>query len=137
MAAAEAKSTGMSAVVRYTIVAIVLGIFTAIEVAVLYPPLVAKGEWFKIGLLLVLSVAKFIFVVALFMHLWHDPPLYTFIFTVGFVLALGTGVALKAIFPKAVDPLQPIPGKIHQPGHEESVEEGHGFRFVEDGVLVS
>lgn len=133
----QAQSKGMPAVVRYTIVAIVLGIFTAIEVGVLYPPLVHRGEWFKIGLLLVLSVAKFVFVVALFMHLWQDPPLYTFIFTVGFVMALGTGVALKAIFPKAVDPLQPIPGKIHQPGDEESVEAEHGFRLVEDGVLVS
>lgn len=99
---------GMSAVVRYTIVAVVLGIFTAIEVAVLYPPLVQQGDLFKISLLVGLSILKFVAVVALFMHLWHDPFLYTAIFGAGFVLAVGTMVALIAV--TSVHP--PAPGTV-------------------------
>lgn len=93
----EDEKKGMPAVVRYTIVGIILAIFTAIEVAVLYPPLLHQGDLLKIVVLIGLSILKFVAVVALFMHLWHDPPLYTGIFVLGFVLAAGTMVALIAV----------------------------------------
>lgn len=89
---------GLSQVAKYTITAIILGLITAVEVLVLYPPLVEAGDNFKIALLGVLSISKFIIVVALFMHLWHDSPLYTGIFTLGMIIGAGTLVGLLALF---------------------------------------
>lgn len=89
---------GLSQVAKYTIVAVTLGILTSIEVLVLYPPLAMAGDTLKIALLCVLGFCKFVVVVALFMHLWHDDPLYTGIFVLGLVIGVGTLVALVALF---------------------------------------
>lgn len=61
--------------VFYTAVAVVLGLITFIELGPLF-------EWFYLptGALLALSVFKFVAVVALFMHLWDDPPIFTQMF---------------------------------------------------------
>ncbi len=88
---------GLSIVARYTITALVLGIITALEVLVLYPPLARAGDTFKIGLLAVFGITKFIVVVALFMHLWDDSPLLTGIFSLGMVIGTGTLLALMAV----------------------------------------
>ncbi len=111
----DEQKKGMPAVVRYTIVGIVLAIFTAIEVAVLYPPLLHQEDLLKIVVLVGLSILKFVAVVALFMHLWHDPPLYTGIFVLGFVLAAGTMVALIAV--TGVHPVRP--DALPQPTEED------------------
>jgi heme/copper-type cytochrome/quinol oxidase subunit 4 len=89
---------GLSQVAKYTITAVILGLITAVEVLVLYPPLMEAGDSFKIALLGVLSISKFIIVVALFMHLWHDSPLFTGIFTLGMIIGAGTLVGLLALF---------------------------------------
>lgn len=89
---------GLSQVAKYTITALVLGLLTAIEVLVLYPPLAAAGDNFKIALLAFLSIGKFVVVVALFMHLWSDSPLFTGIFVLGMILGGGTLVGLIACF---------------------------------------
>ncbi len=89
---------GLSQVAKYTITAAILGVFTAIEVLVLYPPLAEAGDSLKIALLAFLGISKFIVVVALFMHLWQDSPLFTGIFTLGMILGGGTLVGLLACF---------------------------------------
>ena len=73
---------GLSQVAKYTITAILLGVLTSIEVLVLYPPLAYAADSVKIALLAGLAFLKFVVVVALFMHLWHDSPLFTGIFTI-------------------------------------------------------
>ena len=88
---------GLSVVARYTITALVLGIITACEVLVLYPPLARAGDTFKIALLCAFGITKFFVVVALFMHLWDDSPLLTGIFTLGMIIGAGTLVALMAV----------------------------------------
>ncbi len=88
---------GLSIVARYTITAVVLAVVTAIEVLVLYPPLVRAGDTFKIALLAFLGIGKFILVVGLFMHLWNDDPIFTGIFGLGMVIGVGTLVALLAV----------------------------------------
>ena len=88
---------GLSQVAKYTITAVILGLITAVEVLVLYPPLAETGDSFKIALLAILSFTKFVVVVALFMHLWHDSPLFTGIFTLGMVIGAGTLVGLLAL----------------------------------------
>ena len=89
---------GLSQVAKYTITAILLGVLTSIEVLVLYPPLAYAADSVKIALLAGLAFLKFVVVVALFMHLWHDSPLFTGIFTLGMIIGAGTLVALVALF---------------------------------------
>ena len=89
---------GLSQVAQYTITVVVLAIVTLLEVLVLYPPLVEAGDTFKIAILGVLGVGKFIVVVALFMHLLHDSPIFTGIFAMGMVIGTGTLIGLLALF---------------------------------------
>lgn len=89
---------GLSAVHIYTINAIVLGLITSVEVLVLYPPLANFGDALKIALLTGLAIVKFVLVVALFMHLWNDNPIFTGIFSLGMVIGAGTLVGLLALF---------------------------------------
>lgn len=101
---------GLSVVARYTLTAIVLAVITAIEVLVLYPPLARAGDNAKIALLLILGFSKFVIVVALFMHLWHDDPLFTGIFGLGMVVGAGTLVALIAlmdVYPAPANAVRP------------------------------
>lgn len=135
---------GLSPVARYTIVAIVLGLVTALEVLVLYPPLIEAGDTFKIALLSFLSVGKFIVVVALFMHLWNDSPLFTGIFTLGLVIGAGTLVALVAlhnIYPRpkgAVDP--PPMDELYEMKREQKAGGHHGaiqFEQVAPELVVA
>ncbi len=103
---------GLSIVARYTITAVVLAVVTAIEVLVLYPPLVRAGDTFKIALLAFLGIGKFILVVGLFMHLWGDDPLFTGIFGLGMVIGAGTLVALLAVmsvYPRRADAVKAPP----------------------------
>ncbi|HUR76522.1 MAG TPA: cytochrome C oxidase subunit IV family protein [Acidimicrobiales bacterium] len=70
----------------YIKVALVLGVMTAIEVALSY---VEVGEErITVGLLLAFAVAKFATVVAYFMHLKFDHPWFRRLFVTGIVLAV-------------------------------------------------
>ena len=90
---------GLSIEVFYTVVAVILFLITVGEVALLYPPLNMINGYVKVAVLVVLSVAKFVAVVAFFMHLYFDSPLCTFLFSMGMVMATGTVVALIHLFP--------------------------------------
>lgn len=79
----------------YWLVALILGIITLLEVAVFYVPAIRPVI---VPLLLVLSAAKFVLVVAFFMHLKYDTPVLTRIFLVGFVVATVIILALMLLF---------------------------------------
>ena len=100
----------------YTFIAVVLCIVTAVEVAILYPPLDHMPDFLKIGILVILSLAKFAAVVAFFMHLYFDHPLTTALFLIGMVLATGTVISLIHVMPgPRGEPLKPLPPeKPHQ-----------------------
>lgn len=72
---------------EYIVVGIVLAFITAIEVALYYIDGINRD--FLIAILLVLSAAKFIFVVAWFMHLKFDSTVLTVAFATGLFLAFG------------------------------------------------
>jgi len=103
---------GHPSVLFYNIVAALLFLVTALEVAVLYPPLSDMGTYFRVILLVVLSIGKFAVVVAFFMHLFFDSPLMTFLFSAGMIVATGTVVVLIHVMPPPEHPLQPR-GKQH------------------------
>lgn len=122
---------GLSQVAKYTLTAIILVIVTALEVLVLYPPLVAAADGFKIALLGFLGVGKFVVVVALFMHLWNDAPILTGIFTLGMILGAGTLVTLLALhsyypLPEGAVKAPPLEEIYEQRAKQRSQGEDHG-----------
>lgn len=114
---------GHPSVLFYNLIALSLFIITFAEVAVLYPPINTMGEYFKVILLVVLSLVKFAVVVAFFMHLFYDASLLTFLFGMGMVIGVGTVAALIQVMPAAEHPLQPTP----QPAEGVETPAEHAF----------
>lgn len=79
---------------KYIVVALILGVITAAEVAASYIDL---GPVF-IPLLLFLMAMKFFIVVSFFMHLRFDSRVFTWMFYSGLFLALGVYVAALTMF---------------------------------------
>ncbi|MGC4191477.1 MAG: cytochrome C oxidase subunit IV family protein [Thermomicrobiales bacterium] len=86
----------------YIRIAVILAIITIVEVAIYY---IDKEASWLIPALMVLGTAKFILVVAYFMHLKFDDSRLALIFSGGMVLALGTFVGLFVLmhFHKAIE----------------------------------
>jgi mono/diheme cytochrome c family protein len=110
----------------YIVVALILAVITYIEYYIVEFPLAWLGPGWTLFWLVTLSVAKFFMVIWFFMHLRDDDKLYTGFFASGFVIAMGTFVALMALFlfPRAVAPAmaatQPpaIGGQAHGEGYD-------------------
>ncbi len=83
----------------YIQVALILALITAFEVAVLYVPEgLRQPRWALLLVFLLLSALKFGMVVSFFMHLRYDHRLYAGLFVGGMVVAVGTILALLALF---------------------------------------
>ena len=90
-----------SSVLFYILIALVLGVITYVEFALVEH----QDTWFAglgrgtiLTLLVGLSVVKFVMVVMFFMHLKQDDRTFTGFFTSGMVIATGTLLALSALF---------------------------------------
>ena len=81
---------------QYVVVALILAVVTAIEVAFSYM-VDDLGPFFLPGLL-ILMVLKFYTVVAYFMHLKFDNRLFSIMFYMGLFLALGVYIAAMLTF---------------------------------------
>jgi cytochrome c oxidase subunit 4 len=79
----------------YVKVAVILAIWTAIEIWISYTN---YARWIKIVALIVLMVAKFATVVAYFMHLKFDNPTLRRPFLGGLILALAVYTAVLLMF---------------------------------------
>lgn len=79
----------------YLAVAAILTIVTLVEVGVFYVP---AFQPVLVPVLLVLSGGKLLLVVMFYMHLKSDHPLFTLIFSVPLLLALGVAIALLFLF---------------------------------------
>lgn len=79
----------------YLAVAGVLAIITLVEVGVFYVP---AFQGVLAPLLITLSAAKFALVVMFYMHLKSDHRIFTLIFTVPLLIAVGVIVALLFLF---------------------------------------
>lgn len=80
---------------EYAIIAVILTVITSIEVALFY---ISAIDNYLAYLLLVLSLLKFVIVVGYYMHLKMDHKLFTYVFTAGFIIALGIVSTLMALF---------------------------------------
>lgn len=77
----------------YTAIAVVLAIITLIEIGPLF-------EWYDLpaAALIALSVVKFFLVVAFFMHLWDDPPIFSQMFVAPLIGGTLMVVVLMVLF---------------------------------------
>ena len=78
----------------YVKVAVVLGVVTALEVAVVFVRQLAP---IIVPLLLGMAIAKFALVAMFFMHLRYDNKLLTTVFVGPLIIAVGLGVALMSL----------------------------------------
>ncbi|MBP7140809.1 MAG: cytochrome C oxidase subunit IV family protein [Opitutaceae bacterium] len=76
-------------------VAMLLAVITGLEIVVIYLPLPYYAVFVSLAFL---SIAKFMFVIFIFMHLKWDKVFCTLLFFLGLVLAAGTSIALHALF---------------------------------------
>jgi cytochrome c oxidase subunit IV len=79
----------------YVIIALILTVITALEVAIFYIPALAGVI---VPLLLALSAGKFVLVVMFYMHLKMDSQIFTGVFVAPMALAIFLIVALIMLF---------------------------------------
>ncbi len=82
-------------IMQYVLIAAILAIITAIEVATYY---IEAIESLLVYILLVLSVIKFVIVVGYYMHLKFDNKLFTLLFASGMVVGGSVVISLIALF---------------------------------------
>ena len=93
---------------QYVLVAVVLAIVTAIEVAIYYVEFIQ--DWL-VPLLIAFSFIKFVMVVAWFMHLKFDSRMFRRLFVTGLILAfIVFGIVLAALFLAGDDPAPAVTG---------------------------
>jgi len=129
------------AVAYYLIIALVLGAITYVEFAIVeYQNAMSwlTPFWIIVSLV-VMSIVKFIMVVAIYMHLRDDDPIYTSFFSSGIVIAMGTFVALSFLFTvgsvanatKAQANSEALHGEEANHGEDKEHGGGHGEVHVE------
>tara|TARA_B100000003_G_scaffold78878_1_gene70828 strand:- start:24 stop:467 length:444 start_codon:yes stop_codon:yes gene_type:complete len=78
----------------YAIVGLILAVITLVEFLIFY---VESLGVLLIPIMLILSLMKFVIVVAFFMHLRFDNKIFTYLFFAGFILAAVITVALLVL----------------------------------------
>lgn len=79
----------------YWLIALLLAVLTAIEVAVTYVEVLQPVE---VPLLIILGVIKFAIVIMVFMHLKYDAPLFRMLFLIGVFGAVVLYMVVLATF---------------------------------------
>ena len=85
---------------QYWIIALILAVVTAIEIAI---PSIPALDPIKVPALLILGVIKFWIVVAFFMHLRYEPFTMNFMFYFGLVGAIALFIAVLLAFEALFD----------------------------------
>ena len=92
------KEHSHGSVGNYILVALILGVITYFEFAIVEYPQAWLGQTWTLVLLAVLSVVKFVMVVMFFMHLKGDDRLYSGFFSSGMLIAVLSFLAMMAMF---------------------------------------
>jgi mono/diheme cytochrome c family protein/heme/copper-type cytochrome/quinol oxidase subunit 4 len=93
-----AKDNHKGGIGFYVFVLMVLAVITYIEFAIVEYEISWLNRGWTMALLAILSVVKFFMVIWFFMHLKDDNKTYTGFFSSGMVIAMGTFIALAALF---------------------------------------
>jgi len=130
-----AKEHSHGSVGNYILVALILGVITYVEFAIVEYPQAWLGSTWTLIVLGVLSVIKFVMVVMFFMHLKGDDRLYSGFFSSGMLLAVLTFVATVAMFilPRSMSYAEAEMVKAKAAGGEAvHAEGGHGGGLDQD-----
>ena len=121
----------------YLLIAAILGVITFVEFALIQWPQAWLSTPAAVTVLIALSVAKFLMVVAYFMHLRDDENSYSGFFGSGMVIAMGTFVALAFLFtvPSVANALRGADADDHEVEAVHVEDEGHGG--IPEEVLAS
>ena len=128
-------------VMGYIVVALILGVITYIEFAIIEYEIAWLGDTATLWWLMILSVAKFILVIMYFMHLKDDEFTYSGFFGSGMVIGLGTFVAFAFLMtaPASLDYVRAQLAPDAQYLHGEKADDGHGYDdhgLPEDTMLL-
>ena len=82
----------------YILIAVILAIITYLEFAIVEYDVAWLDSTATLAWLVIMSVIKFILVVAFFMHLKQDDRIFTGFFSSGMAIAVGTLLALSILF---------------------------------------
>ncbi len=93
-----AKDNHKGGIGFYVFVGLVLAAITYVEFAIVEYDISWLNKGWTLALLAVLSLVKFFMVIWFFMHLKDDSKTYTGFFSSGMVIAMGTFIALAALF---------------------------------------
>jgi cytochrome c oxidase subunit 4 len=94
----QAHHSDHPSIAQYWKIAGLLGVLTAIEVALFYIDDALELGGINVALLIILALLKFVIVVGWYMHLRFERPLLNRFFAGGFLLALGCyAVVLAAL----------------------------------------
>jgi mono/diheme cytochrome c family protein/heme/copper-type cytochrome/quinol oxidase subunit 4 len=93
-----AKDNHKGGIGFYVFVLMVLSVITYVEFAIVEYDIAWLSRTWTLALLVVLSLVKFFMVIWFFMHLKDDNKTYTGFFSSGMVIAMGTFIALAALF---------------------------------------
>ncbi len=115
----------------YVFVALVLAVITYVEFAIVEYEISWLNSGWSYALLAILSLVKFFMVIWFFMHLKDDNKTYTGFFSSGMIIAMGTFIALAALF--TVRSAMNV--RAQQQGEETALhgeaEAGHGEEVIE------
>ena len=90
----QTRKDGHGTPAFYAIVGLILAVITLVEFLIFY---VESLGVLLIPIMLILSLMKFVIVVAFFMHLRFDNKIFTYLFFAGFLLAAVISVALLVL----------------------------------------
>ncbi|MDR9391119.1 MAG: cytochrome C oxidase subunit IV family protein [Trueperaceae bacterium] len=113
----------------YIVVALILAVITYVEFAIIEYPIPWLGPGAILFWLIALSLAKFVMVIAYFMHLKDDDATYTGFFTSGMVIGMGTFVAFTFLMtlPASLPEIRQAALTVSQPAHGEADDHGGGY----------
>lgn len=124
----------------YVIVALILAVITYVEFAIIEYPIPWLGPGAIMFWLITLSLAKFVMVIAYFMHLKDDDATYTGFFTSGMVIGMGTFVAFTFLMtlPASLPEIRQAALTVSQPAHGEADDHGGGYgdEGIDDATLA-
>jgi len=125
-----------NAVRFYIIIALILMALTYLEFAIVEYEVAFLNNVTTIVALVGMSILKFALVVAIYMHLRDDDPIYTRFFSSGLVIAMGTFIALSFLFTvRSVMNTQPRVRAQEQTDEASILEDGETILEEKTAVL--
>ncbi len=121
-----AKDNHKGGIGFYVFVGLVLAVITYVEFAIVEYDISWLNRGWTMALLAVLSLVKFFMVIWFFMHLKDDNKTYTGFFSSGMVIAMGTFIALAALFTVRSAMNVRAQNQVEEAALHSEAEAGHG-----------